>query len=73
VGAADIDAQGAPQILDRKTPLDPGVVEIRVHAEEVTEADRVRSRPREPGEPEVRIRSADQKQWEQVKRLEPED
>ena len=70
VGAADIERQGAPQILDRNSKTDQPVPEIRVHDEIVTEDDSIRKRDRRVDEPEIRVRASDQKRWQAAKRAE---
>jgi hypothetical protein len=59
------------QILDRNSPVQPTQVDLRVHAEEVREQDKLRYTPSKDGI-EIRLRESDQKKWDKVKRLQDE-
>jgi hypothetical protein len=70
VGAADIDAQGRPRVLDSSAKQEPVTPEIRVHSQTISEEDKIRVGDRRVDEPQVRIRASDQKAWQRVKRVE---
>jgi hypothetical protein len=70
LGAASLDQQGQPQILDRNSSTQPPAgAEVVVHEELIVEDDKLRGRTSMPGDPQIRIRAASQDSWDKVKRL----
>lgn len=74
VGALEV-SETPPKTLDSRSPVEPTVVETRVHMDAVTVREHVRSKPKKKGEPEVRVRTmgkTEREEWNRVKRAEEE-
>jgi hypothetical protein len=62
------------EIYDRERSAEPErTVELGHVPTRVTEADKIRYKPRKPEEPEIRLNEADHKKWEKIKTLDEDD